>query len=90
MQPGAVSSGGGERAKVFLKDDDPYGQLYAALPALRGEAITPEDVAAAVADTIEHPEPPLRVPVGEPAERSLKARKEAPEDEPFLAAKIDW
>ncbi|WP_329556409.1 SDR family oxidoreductase [Streptomyces sp. NBC_00696] len=90
VQPGAVSSGGGERAKVFLKDDDPYGPLYAALPALRGESITPEDVAAAVADTIEHPEPPLRVPVGEPAEQALKARKEAPEDAPFLAAKIDW
>lgn len=90
VQPGAVSSGGGERAKVFLRDDDPYGPLYAALPALRGESITPEDVAAAVADTIEHPEPPLRVPVGEPAERALKARKEAPEDAPFLAAKIDW
>ncbi|MER6211808.1 SDR family oxidoreductase [Streptomyces sp. NPDC001642] len=90
LQPGAVSSGGGERARVFLKEDDPYGPLYAALPALRGEAVTPEDVAAAVADTIEHPEPPLRVPVGEPAERALKARKEAPENEPFLAAKIDW
>lgn len=90
VQPGAVSSGGGERAKVFLKEDDPYGPLYAALPALRGETVTPEDVAASVADVIEHPEPPLRVPVGEPAERVLKARKEAPEDEPFLATGIDW
>jgi NAD(P)-dependent dehydrogenase (short-subunit alcohol dehydrogenase family) len=90
VQPGAVSSGGGERAKVFLKENDPYAPLYEALGVLRGESITPEEVAAAVADTIEQPEPPLRVPVGAPAEQVLRARKEAPENEPFLMAEIDW
>ncbi|MGW2347479.1 SDR family oxidoreductase [Actinacidiphila glaucinigra] len=89
VQPGAVSSGGGERAKVFLSENDPYTPLYEALPALRGELITPEDVAAAVADTIERPAPALRVPVGAPAEKVLRARKEAPEDEPFLATQIN-
>ncbi|WP_393081380.1 hypothetical protein [Streptomyces sp. LN704] len=43
-----------------------------------------------MADTIEPPEPPLRVPSGAPAERVLRARKEAPENEPFLAAEINW
>jgi NAD(P)-dependent dehydrogenase (short-subunit alcohol dehydrogenase family) len=90
VQPGAVSSGGGERAKVFLKENDPYAPLYEALGVLRGESITPEEVAATVADTIEQPEPPLRVPVGAPAEQVLRARKEAPENEPFLMAEIDW
>ncbi|GAA0372788.1 oxidoreductase [Microbispora corallina] len=90
VQPGAVSSGGAERAKVFLKADDPYTPLYEALAVLRGESVTPEEVAAAVADTIEQPEPPLRVPVGAPAERVLRARKEAPENEPFLTAQIEW
>ncbi len=90
VEPGAVSSGGGERAKVFLTADDPYTPLYEALGALRGESVTPEDVAAAVADTIDKPEPALRVPVGAPAERALQARKQAPEGEPFLAAVIDW
>ncbi|MFK0282382.1 SDR family oxidoreductase [Streptomyces sp. NPDC090499] len=90
VQPGAVSSGGAERARVFLGEDDPYAPLAAALPALRGEVVTPEQVAATVADTVEHPEPPLRVPAGTPAERVLRARKEAPEDEPFLAARIGW
>ncbi|MGW2957939.1 hypothetical protein ACWDGI_05540 [Streptomyces sp. NPDC001220] len=33
---------------------------------------------------------PHRVPVGPPAERALRARKEAPEDRPFLPAEIDW
>ncbi|ETK37633.1 3-oxoacyl-ACP reductase [Microbispora sp. ATCC PTA-5024] len=90
VQPGAVSSGGAERAKVFLKVDDPYTPLYEALAVLRGESVTPEEVAAAVADTIEQPDPPLRVPVGAPANRVLRARKEAPENEPFLTAEIEW
>ncbi|MEU7337966.1 SDR family oxidoreductase [Streptomyces sp. NPDC007074] len=90
VQPGAVSSGGGERARVFLGEHDPYTPLHRALPALRGELVTPEEVAATVADTIERPDPPLRVPAGAPAERVLLARKKAPENEPFLAAEIDW
>lgn len=90
VQPGVVSSGGAERAKVFLKENDPYTPLYEALGTLRGESVTPEEVAATVADTIEHPEPPLRVPAGAPAKRILRARKEAPDSEPFLAAEIDW
>jgi len=90
VQPGAVSSGGAERAKTFLAEHDPYTPLYEALGVLRGEFVTPEEVAAAVADTIENPEPPLRVPVGAPAKRVLQARKEAPESEPFLMAEINW
>jgi NAD(P)-dependent dehydrogenase (short-subunit alcohol dehydrogenase family) len=90
VQPGAVSSGGAERAKVFLGEDDPYAPLYQALGALRGESVTSEEVAATVADTIERSDPPLRVPAGAPAERVLRARKQAPEDTPFLMADIDW
>ncbi|MEU0788749.1 SDR family oxidoreductase [Amycolatopsis sp. NPDC005961] len=90
VQPGAVSSGGGERAKVFFTDDDPYTPLHDRLSALRGEAVTPEEVAVTVATTIEQPSPPLRVPAGAPAEKALRARKQAPENEPFLFAKIDW
>jgi NADP-dependent 3-hydroxy acid dehydrogenase YdfG len=90
VQPGVVDTTGAARAKAFLTQDDPYSPLYEALGALRGEAVTPEQVAAVVAETIENPEPPLRVPAGAPAERALRARKEAPEDEPFLPAKIDW
>lgn len=47
MQPGAVSSGGAERAKVFLTENDPYTPLYEALGVLRGESVIPQDVAAA-------------------------------------------
>ncbi len=90
VQPGAVSSGGGERAKVFFGDDDPYTPLYDQLSALRGEVVTPEEVAVTVATTIEQSAPPLRVPVGAPAEKALRARKEAPENAPFLFAQVEW
>ncbi|MEV6993973.1 SDR family oxidoreductase [Streptomyces sp. NPDC093228] len=90
VQPGAVSTNGAEQARTFVEEDSPYAPLYRQLAALRGEVITSEEVAAVVADTVERPEPPLRVPAGMPAERSLKARKEAPESEPFRLAGIDW
>jgi NAD(P)-dependent dehydrogenase (short-subunit alcohol dehydrogenase family) len=94
LQPGTVSSGGAERAKSFFTDNDPYTPLFEQFGALRGtsifEAITPEEVAAAVADTIEQPDPPLRVPVGAPASTALAARKAAPEDAPFVPITLDW
>ncbi len=90
VQPGAVSSGGAERAKSFFTEDDPYAALYAQLGSLRGESVTPEEVAAAVADTIEQADPPLRVPVGPAATAALAARKVAPEDAPHFPVAIDW
>ncbi|MFJ4921011.1 SDR family oxidoreductase [Streptomyces sp. NPDC088725] len=94
LQPGAVSSGGAERAKSFFAENDPYAPLLQQFAALRGtsifETITPEDVATAVADTIEQPDPPLRVPVGAPARTALEARKTAPEEAPFVPVTLDW
>ncbi len=64
LEPGAVSSGGSERAATLLGGDDPY------LPLARhqGPRYQPyrlvEEVAQAVADTLEDPDPPLRLPVG--------------------------
>ncbi|MGK3202876.1 hypothetical protein [Amycolatopsis sp. MEPSY49] len=76
--------------RVFFADEDPYLPLCEQLAALRGEVVTPEEVAVTVAETIEQREPPLRVPAGAPAEKALRARKDAPENEPFLFANIDW
>ncbi|MFC0436593.1 SDR family oxidoreductase [Kutzneria buriramensis] len=90
VQPGAVATDGAAEAQSFFADDDPYLPLYRQLGALRGEAVTPEEVAAVVADTVEHPEPPLRVPAGAPAERALKARKEAPDSVPYLPVELEW
>lgn len=90
VQPGAVATNGAAGAKSLFTDDDPYLPLYRQLGALRGEAVTAEEVAAVMADTIERPDPPLRVPVGAPAVSVLQARKAAPEDAPFIPVKLDW
>lgn len=90
VQPGAVATDGAAGAPSFFSDGNPYLPLYRQLGALRGEVVTAAEVAAAVADTIEHPDPPLRLPVGAPAERALKARKQAPDDQPFWLAELDW
>jgi hypothetical protein len=66
VQPGAVSTNRAEQAKAFFTEDDPYARLYQQLGALRGEVITSEEVATIVADTIEQPQPQLRVPAGYP------------------------
>lgn len=94
LQPATVSSGGAERAKSFFTDDDPYTPLFKQFGPLRGtsifEPVTPEAVAIALADTLEQPDPPLRLPVGAPARTALEARKAAPEDAPFVPVPFDW
>jgi NADP-dependent 3-hydroxy acid dehydrogenase YdfG len=90
FQPAAVSSGGAERAKVFLDDSNPYRPLLDQMQGFRSAPITVHEVARAVAQALEGDHSPLRIPVGDPATRALAARKAAPEDVPFLAAPLDW
>jgi NAD(P)-dependent dehydrogenase (short-subunit alcohol dehydrogenase family) len=90
LQPGAVSSGGIERAPTYLGDDDPYLPLARQLVGARGSFITVEDVAAAVADALEQDSPPLRIPVGAWAEAVLAARAATPETTPFRIAPLEW
>jgi NAD(P)-dependent dehydrogenase (short-subunit alcohol dehydrogenase family) len=93
LEPGAVSSGGSERAATLLGDDDPYLPLARELVAARagrGDSITVEEVAQAVADTLEDPDPPLRLPVGQPAATLLAARHATADDVPFRIAPLRW
>jgi NADP-dependent 3-hydroxy acid dehydrogenase YdfG len=90
LEPAAVSSGGAERAKVFLDDSNPYRPLLDQVKGFRAAPVTVQDVADAVALALEDIDPPLRIPVGAPASSVLAARKAAPEDVPFLAAPLDW
>jgi short-subunit dehydrogenase len=90
LEPASVSSGGAERAKVFLDDGNPYRPLLDQVKRFRSAAVTVEEVASAVAATVEDTRAPLRIPVGAPAASVLAARKAAPEDIPFLAAALDW
>jgi NAD(P)-dependent dehydrogenase (short-subunit alcohol dehydrogenase family) len=86
LEPGGVSSGGGERAPVYLTADDPYRPLLAQLAALRAEPVTVEDVARIVAATIDDSAPPLRIPIGDLARDLLAERKAFRDDQPFRAA----
>jgi NADP-dependent 3-hydroxy acid dehydrogenase YdfG len=90
LEPGAVSSGGTERAKVFLDDGNPYRPLLDQMQGFRSDPVTVQEVAGAVASAVEDIHPPLRIPVGAPATSLLAARKAAPEDVPFLAGPLDW
>lgn len=90
LQPGAVSSGGAERAKVFLDEDNPYRPLLDQLKGFRSAPVTVEEVADAVALVVGGGDSALRIPVGAAATSMLAARKAAPEDKPFLAAPLDW
>lgn len=82
-QPGPISSGALDDPLTYRLPGDPYAaQLAGEIPA---EAmITPEQTAVALADLVERPEVPLRVPVGALAEHLLAERDAAPYDRPFV------
>ncbi|CAK7286957.1 SDR family oxidoreductase [Streptomyces misionensis] len=83
-QPGPVSSGALDDILTYRLPDDPYAALFAGDGIPAEMMISPEQVAAAVADLVEAPEVPLRVPVGPVAEHILNSRDSAPYDKPFL------
>jgi NADP-dependent 3-hydroxy acid dehydrogenase YdfG len=91
IQPPAVSSGGAERAQVYLDEGNPYRPLLDKVALFRTAPVSVQDVADSVAATItDGAKAPFRIPVGETAHAVLAARKAAPDQEPFLAAQLDW
>ncbi|WP_433309554.1 SDR family NAD(P)-dependent oxidoreductase [Micromonospora sp. CA-269861] len=91
VQPPAVASGGAELAKVYVDEDSPYRPLLDKLGPFRSSPVSVEEVADAVAATIdEGATAPFRIPVGRAATTTLAARKTAPDDVPFLAAPLNW
>ena len=86
VEPGPVSSGSLDNMRAYNLPDDPYAALFAQGGAPREVMISPEQVAATLADLVEQPAVPLRVPVGRAAERVLAARNAAPYDQPFVPA----
>ena len=81
-EPGAVSSGALDDVLTYSLPDDPYAAQLARRGAPSG-MISPERVAAALADLVERTTVPLRVPIGAWAERVIAARNAAPYDQPF-------
>jgi hypothetical protein len=60
-----------------------YAELLNVGRSLDG-MITPEQVAAEVADAAEKPQLPLRIPIGDAARTVLAGRHAAPDDVPFV------
>ncbi|HEY5397366.1 MAG TPA: SDR family NAD(P)-dependent oxidoreductase [Trebonia sp.] len=91
LQPGAVASGGAERAPVYLDDASPYRPLLDKIASFRAAPISVEEVGQAVAETVDQAgKAAFRIPIGEAAKTVLAARKAAPEDAPFLPGSLDW
>jgi NAD(P)-dependent dehydrogenase (short-subunit alcohol dehydrogenase family) len=85
MEPGAVSSGALDDVTTYTLPDDPYRVILRS-GGPRAGLMTPEQVAAEVADAAEKPALRLRVPVGDTARALLTARHRAPDDVPFILA----
>jgi NADP-dependent 3-hydroxy acid dehydrogenase YdfG len=87
LEPGAVSSGALDDVTTYALPDDPYAALLKS-GGPRAGVITPEQVAAEVADAAEKPQLPLRIPIGDAARALLAARHTAPDDAPFVAVTL--
>jgi NADP-dependent 3-hydroxy acid dehydrogenase YdfG len=85
LEPGAVSSGALDDVTTYTLPIDPYGGIVRN-GGPRAGMITPQQVAAEVADAAEKPQLPLRIPIGDAARALLAARHAAPDDVPFIPA----
>jgi NAD(P)-dependent dehydrogenase (short-subunit alcohol dehydrogenase family) len=85
LEPGAVSSGALDDVTTYALRIDPYGGIVRN-GGPRAGMITPQQVAAEVADAAEKPQLPLRIPIGDAARALLAARHAAPDDVPFIPA----
>jgi NAD(P)-dependent dehydrogenase (short-subunit alcohol dehydrogenase family) len=84
VEPGAVATAGANSPSAGpAPQDDPYAPAQQALTSLRSVPMTPEEVASAIADVVEDPQPPLRVPVGDSTRALLEALHRHPTDVPF-------
>lgn len=90
LEPGAVSSGALDNPTVYLAVDDPYLPLAGQLSMDARHMIDVEEVAGAAADALSDPNPPLRIPVGDPARQVLAARRASDDTTPFLPMPLQW
>ena len=84
LEPGAVSSGALDHVTTYTLPGDPYAHLRTQGGARARQMITPEEVAAGIADAAQAPRLPLRIPLGRTACEVLAARRAAPDDRPFI------
>jgi NAD(P)-dependent dehydrogenase (short-subunit alcohol dehydrogenase family) len=83
IEPGRVATDGPGKAPTFADDHSDYGPVWEALLNRAGEWIEAAEVATLIADTVENPDPALRIPAGAAAQQQLAALHAAPTDRPF-------
>ena len=83
LEPGPVSSGPRDHVTTYTLPGDPYAHLLTQGSAPASQ-MTPEEVAAGIADAAQAPQLPLRIPIGRLAAQILAARRAAPDDRPFI------
>jgi len=84
LEPGAVNSGALDHVTAYTLPGDPYAHLRTHGGPRASQMITPEQVAAGIADAAEAPQLPLRIPLGRTASQILAARRASPDDRPFI------
>lgn len=85
-EPGPTSSGALDDMLSYRLPGDPYAKLLTQGGVPHELMISPEEVAAGIADLVERESVPLRMPIGGPAAQVLAARDAAPYDRPFVRA----
>jgi len=88
VEPGAVDTEGPANAKSTIVDHDPYLAVIESLKSLRSVPLSAGEVARAIADVIEEPHPPLRVPIGAATRAVIEAHDRAPRDVPFNVTEL--
>jgi NADP-dependent 3-hydroxy acid dehydrogenase YdfG len=84
LEPAMVATAGPRAANNYKDATAGYARLWDGLSQMPADlAIAPEDVARAIADTVDNRQAPLRLPVGVTAQRLLDALHDAPANQPF-------
>jgi NAD(P)-dependent dehydrogenase (short-subunit alcohol dehydrogenase family) len=84
LEPGRVSSGALDDVTTYTLSGDPYASLLGGGAGRTDQMMTPEEVAAGIADAAEAATLPLRIPLGRAAAEILAVRRSAPDDRPFI------
>jgi NAD(P)-dependent dehydrogenase (short-subunit alcohol dehydrogenase family) len=90
VEPGAVDTLGATAAPTAgpSLEEDPYAPALAALAAIRSTPMSPEEVGVAIADVVENPGGPFRVPVGDSTLALLEAERKTPVQDRFDIAAL--
>lgn len=94
VEPGAINTGIAVKAQVLAPKESPHAEqieeLMVRIRAGLAEGIDPAIVGARITELLEDPDPPLRVVIGEDAERLAGLVREFEGDDLYLRVKSHW